>query len=103
MRIEYTANAEVDIEVATDQLVDDCGAHVATLFRTRLQATLRKLATMPLAFPLVDPPPTNHPGLRVVPVTKFAARLIFYTPTDAGILVVRVSRAAGDWRATLAD
>ena len=32
---------------------------------------------------------------------KFTARLIFYTPTDTGILVVRVLMASSDWQSIL--
>ena len=101
MNVDYAPAAVADIDWAVDELEADCGAHVANWFLLRLDATAKKVATMPLAFPLVEPPPSNHPGLRVVPVTRFTARLIFYTPTDTGILVVRVLRAAGDWQAAL--
>ena len=102
MNVDYAPAATADIDWAANELEADCGTRVANLFLARLDATAKKVATMPVTFPLVEPPPPNHPGLRVVPVTRFTARLIFYTPTDTGILVVRVLRAASDWHATLA-
>ncbi len=101
MNVDYAPAATADIDWAADELEADCGTRVANLFLARLDATAKKVAAMPLAFPLVDPPAPNCPGLRVVPVTRFTARLIIYTPTDTGILVVRVLRAAGDWLAAL--
>ncbi len=74
---------------------------LAVTFRDRLAGTLRTVAVMPLAFSPVDPPLARYPGLRVVPVKKFTARLVFYTPTDTGILVVRVLLASSDWQAIL--
>lgn len=102
MNVDYAPAATADIDLAADELEVQCGTHVANLFLTRLDATAKKVAAMPLAFPLVDPPAPNHPGLRVVPVTRFTARLIFYTPTDTGILVVRVLLASSDWQAMFA-
>jgi plasmid stabilization system protein ParE len=103
MSIEYTADAAVDIETAVDELVDRYGPSPAVAFQTRLDSTLTRLEAMPLAYSLVDPPLVNHPGLRVMPVAKFESRLIFYTPTPTGILVVRVLPAASDWQAALGD
>ena len=101
MNVEYAPQAEVDVAIAAEELTLRLGGSLARTFLARLDATAKKVATMPLAFALVEPPLPNHPGLRIVPVTRFAARLILYTPTDAGILVVRVLRAAGDWQSAL--
>ncbi len=103
MSIEYTADAGADIETAVDELIDRYGPSPAVAFQTRLDSTLARVELMPLAYSLVDPPLANHPGLRVVPVARFESRLIFYTPTATGILVVRVLPAASDWSATLGD
>lgn len=101
MSVERTDAAIADIDLAAEELAVECGVHVANLFLLRVEATVNRIASMPLAFPLVDPPVARCPDLRVVPVMKFAARLVIYTPTDTGILVVRVLRAASDWHATL--
>jgi plasmid stabilization system protein ParE len=103
MSIDFSPDAEVDVETAVDELVDRYGPSLAVAFRTRLQRTLTRVATMPLVYSLVDPPLPNHPGLRVVPIARFESRLIFYTPTATGILAVRVLLAASDWQATLGD
>ena len=101
MKVVRAAAATADIDWAAEELAVECGAHVANLFLTRLDATAKFVATMPLAFSLVDPPLARHPGLRVVPVKRFTARLIFYTPTATGILVVRVLVASSDLQAIL--
>ena len=60
-----------------------------------------RLAADPESVALVDPVIDELPGLRVVPVDKFKARLVFYQATDAGILVNHVLHAASDWLTTL--
>jgi len=101
MSIDFSPHAELDVENAVDELTDGYGPALALAFRARLTATVNKIAAMPLAFSLVEPPPPNYPGLHVLPITRFTARLIVYTPTDTGILIVRILRAACDWHATL--
>ena len=103
MRVDYAAEAREDIDDAAIDIALRHGGRAANAFLTRLQATAARVELMPLAYSLVDPPLANHPGLRVVPVARFEARLIFYTPTATGILVVRVLLAASDWSATLGD
>jgi len=101
LSIEYTIDAESDIDFAIDELVDGYGVSLASAFRIRLEAMLEKIASMPYGFSLVDPPFPRYPGLRVVAIKKFAARLIFYTPTETGILVVRVLLASSDWASAM--
>lgn len=101
MNVEYTPQAEADIAIAAEELTLRFGGGLARTFLTRLDSTAKNVAAMPLAFPLVDPPIVLRPDLQVAPVTKYTARLIVYIPTDTGIRVVRVLRAASDWHATL--
>lgn len=103
MSVDYAAEARDDIDDAAFDIARRHGGGVANAFLIRLAATAARVELMPLAYSQVDPPLPNHPGLRVVPVAKFESRLIFYTPTATGILVVRVLLAASDWQATLGD
>lgn len=54
---------------------------------------LVKLERSPLSYAPHEPPFPNHPGLRIVPIKRFEARLICYVPTGDGIRVVRVVHA----------
>ena len=56
MSVEFSPHAEVDVENAVDELTDDYGPALAITFRLRLTATVNQLASMPLAFSLVDQP-----------------------------------------------
>lgn len=103
MSVDYAAEARDDIDDAAVEIARRHGVGVANAFFTRLASTAARVELMPLAYSLVDPPLANHPGLRVVPVAKFESRLIFYTPTATGILVIRVLLAASDWSATLGE
>lgn len=103
MSVDYAPEARDDIDDAAAEIARRYGGRVANAFLTRLEATAARVDLMPLAYSLVDPPLPNHPGLRVVPVTRFESRLIFYTPIVTGILVVRVLLAASDWQAIVGD
>lgn len=94
MSIEFTAHADVDVDTTTDSILADLGLSVATAFQHRLQVTLTGLEGLPHSAPLVDPPYPNYPGMRVRPVYRFRARLVFYLPTPTGILVVRLIHAS---------
>ena len=96
MSIDYTPDAQLDILEAVDSLLNDLGPAVARAFRHRLHQTLTALEALPHCGSPVDPPYPNFPGMRVRPVTRFRARLVFYQPTPTGILVVRVLYAARD-------
>ena len=101
MAIGFTPSARADIFLAARQLRERFGEKTAASFRSRLDATLAQLERSPLAVALVDSPPDGYPELRVVPVKRFKGRLVFYTPTADGILVVRVLLAASDWQSAL--
>lgn len=96
MSIDYTPQAEWDILEAVDSILDDLGPAVARAFRHRLQQTLTALEALPHSGSPVDPPYPNYPGMRVQPVTRFRARLVFDQPTPTGILVARVLYASRD-------
>jgi len=101
--IDFTPAARRDILLAARQLRERFGEKSAASFRTRLDTTLARLEAAPLSVAVLDAPPDGYPELRVAPVNRFAARLVFFTPTDTGILVVRVMLAASDWMSELAD
>lgn len=94
MSIEYTDHAEVDIDTAAERIAEDLGVRTALVFLHRLRETLLGLEAAPHSASLVDPPFPAHPGLRVKPVRRFKARLVFYFPTPTGIRVIRVLHAA---------
>jgi plasmid stabilization system protein ParE len=94
--IVISGRAQADIDIASEELAEDYGVSVAESFQHRLQATLRRLERMPLSGELVDPPYLKHPGLRLMLVTKFKYRVIYYVPTSTGIRVVRVIHAGMD-------
>lgn len=93
MSIELTDHAEVDIDTATEGIAEDVGGQVALLFQHRLRETLLALEAFPESGSPVDPPFLRYPGLRVRPVRRFKARLVFYFPTATGIRVQRVLHA----------
>ncbi len=99
MSIEYTTQAEWDILETVDSILTDHGVGMARAFRHRLESTLVGLEALPYSGSLVDPPYPTYPGMRVKPVTRFKARLVFYQPTPTGILVVRVLFSARDLNA----
>lgn len=101
--IEFTPTARRDILLAARQLRERFGEKTAASFRIRLESTLARLEGSPLSVAVLDFPPEGYPELRVAPVNRFDGRLVFYTPTDTGILVVRVMMAASDWMTELAD
>ena len=97
MSIDFTAAARIEVFLAARDLKESHGERTANAFRRRLQTTLDRLATAPESVALVDPAIDDLPGLRVVPVDKFKARLVFYQATDTGIRVIHVLHAASDW------
>ncbi len=101
MSIDFTAAARIEIVLTARDLKASHGERTANAFRRRLQATLERLAAAPESVALVDPPIDELSRLRVVPVAKFKARLVFYQKTDTGILVLHVLHAASDWQTTL--
>lgn len=101
MAIDFTPAARRDILLAARQLRERFGEKTAASFRIRFDATLARLERSPLSVAVLDLPPEGYPELRVAPVNRFDARLVFYTPTDTGILVVRVMLAASDWMTEL--
>lgn len=96
MSIVIPARAQADIDFASEELADAYGPAVALAFQQRLTETLRRLERQPLSAGLVDPQYPKHPELRVRPVLKFTARLVYNVPTPTGIQVVRVLHAGMD-------
>jgi plasmid stabilization system protein ParE len=96
MSIEYAPEAVVDIDTATEEIIDTIGLTLAATFQQRLMRTLTDLERMPYSGSPVDPPYPNFPDLRFRPVFRFRARVVYYTPTPSGIRVVRVLRAHQD-------
>lgn len=77
MSIEILARAQADIDIASEQLAEAYGLHVALAFQERLAVTLRLLERNPLSAGAVDPPYSKHPEMRVQTVVKFKSRLVF--------------------------
>jgi plasmid stabilization system protein ParE len=96
MSIEYSPQAVLDIDTATEDIIDTLGLPVAATFQQRLMRTLTDLERMPYSGSPADPPPLAYPDLRFRPVYRFRARVVYYTPTPTGIRVVRVVHAHQD-------
>jgi len=96
MSIEYAPEAVVDIDTATEEIIDRIGLSVAAAFQQRLMRTLTDLERFPLSGSPADPPSTVYPDLRFRLVNRFRARVVYYLPTPTGIRVVRVLHAHQD-------
>ncbi len=96
MSIEYSPRAVVDVDTATEDIIDRLGLGVAAAFQQRLARTTADLEALPYSGAPVDPPFPNFPGMRYRPVTRFESRVVYYDPTPTGIRVVRVLHAHQD-------
>jgi plasmid stabilization system protein ParE len=100
--IVISARAQADIDIASEELAETYGLHIALAFQERLAETLLRLERQPLMAGVIDPPFPNYPDMRVRTVVKFKYRLVYYVPTDTGIKVVRILHAGMDSRAIFA-
>lgn len=96
MSIDILPAAKVDLDDAAEDIGAAIGERVARLFQQRLGDTLRRLERFPLSVAPHEPPFPRYPGLRIVPVKRFEARLICYVPIADGIRVVRVLHSSRD-------
>jgi toxin ParE1/3/4 len=88
-RYRLRPEAEADLEGIGDYIAKDNPARAASFVR-ELKAACQRLAETPGMGVARD---KLRPGLRMFPVRGY---LIFYTPTDEGIEVVRVFSGARD-------
>jgi plasmid stabilization system protein ParE len=93
--IDTQPRAQLDIDMVRDDLLR-VSATAARSFDFRLQRTLALLESQPLLGELYDPPSAQHPGLRFLPVLRFTTYVVYYTPNDTGISVVRVLHSSRD-------
>lgn len=94
MSIVFSDRAEVDAAYLAGEIRDESGVAAADRFAARLRQTAGLLERLPHMGEAIDPPFPRHPGLRVFPIRKQPHHLVFYTPTDTGILIVRVLHAS---------
>jgi toxin ParE1/3/4 len=79
------------------------GLRVADRFYAEAEATFARLAGMPGLGAPYEPDEPLYAGLRVAPVSRFRAYLVFYRPLADGIEVLRVLHGARDLAGILAD
>ena len=92
--VQKTEQADSDMLGIADYITQQCGSqHIGESFIDRLNDCLETLATQPLLGPCRDDLLT---GLRYHPFERY---LVFYTPIDNGIEVIRVIHAARDLEA----
>jgi len=94
--IDISARAQADIDIASEELAESYGPHVALAFQDRLTETLNRLERQPFSAGVVDPPYAKYPEMRVRTVRKFVYRLVYYIPMPTGIRVVRILHAGMD-------
>lgn len=103
MSIDFNPEATADVDNAAESIAVDLSPVMARVSLRRLTDTLTGLEAMPSTGSPVDPPYPNYPGLRFRPIKRFAARVVYYTPTPTGIRVVRVLHAHQDTGRTFAE
>jgi plasmid stabilization system protein ParE len=97
--IDFTPHAVYDIDNAAE-CIETHRAGSAGRFRADLMQVLARLERLPESAELLDPPSTNHPGLRVAGLRRFHHYAVYYLPTSDGILVVRVLHTSRNAAAT---
>ena len=94
-RIFISKKAEQDTEEIALYLALE-NPNASAMFREALEATYTLLSTMPKIGSTRDFHNPRLSGLRMFPVKGFENYLIFYQPTDEGLLIVRVLHGARD-------
>ena len=95
-RATWYPRARRDVVDQALYLDDEADAATAERFLGALERTLRSLLDFP---DMGSPRLFQHPklkGVRVMPIRGFERHLIFYRPTRAGIVIVRVLHASRD-------
>jgi plasmid stabilization system protein ParE len=96
MSVEIPPRAQVDIDLASEEIGARYGESTALRFQDRLTRLLAKLDALPELAGAVDPPFPKYPGLRVAQVPRFSYQLVYYELAPTGIRVVRVIHASRD-------
>jgi len=92
----FRPRARLDLLEQFLYLADQATAEVAERYFTAVEQTCARLAKRPLSGTPYDSGVARLEGMRRVPVSGFAAYLLFYVPRASGIDVVRVLHGARD-------
>jgi len=89
MSINFDPRAQVDVEIAIDEL-REWRATAAERFVDRLDKAIATLERMPHFAPPYEPPNPAFAEMRVYPIRNDFGYEVFYQPTTDGIRVLRV-------------
>jgi toxin ParE1/3/4 len=93
--ILWSRLAENDLAHIVDT-ISEANPKAAVRFAKAVRAAASKLAVFPEMAGLWESPDSSLDGVRVWPMTRFRRYLIFYRPTNDGVLILRVVHGARD-------
>ena len=101
-RFRLTSEAESDLTLIWESIAQDDVAAAGRVVDA-LRHDMETLARLPQMAPERPGLSRRFPGLRAWPLPRYRNYIVFYVPTDVGILVVRILHAARNLEDIFAD